>query len=113
VVNRGLDKSVGFLDAAVDDANRRRVSIWCYGGHRREWGCGWPGRPLGQSDIFRLNDLKNVRIIEDEVLQALARNLETNRKAVGQDGSVERCAVNEMQNLSLIKLCKSLYFVLS
>ncbi len=60
------------MDAAVDDADCGCVGIGC---DRRD---GWRHLRallilvLGQRDVFRFDDLEDVREVKDEVLEALS-----------------------------------------
>ena len=85
MVDRRGDEDMGFLDAAVDNTDCRRGGIRRDGSYVWKGGRGRAGRLLRQSDVFRLNDLKNVGIIEDDVLQAFPGNFEAGGKAIGKD----------------------------
>jgi hypothetical protein len=86
LVDRRGDEDMGFLNAAVDDADGRRVSLRRYGRYVGNACGGRPGRLLRQGNVFRFNDLENVRIIEDDVLQPFPGDFETGGKTIGKNG---------------------------
>ena len=69
----------------------------------------WPAVCLGQSNVFGLNDLEDVRIIQDDVFEAFAGNFNSDCKAIGKDGGIERCAVMKMENVGVVKVGEVLY----
>ena len=95
------EQAVILLDATINDTYCGSPRVG--GPNDNRWrGClALRAGELGQVDIFGLYDLEQVRIVENEVFQTPADNLDTDGEAVGKR-SLDRLIVEDIKNCAAV-----------